>query len=53
MLASLTRVLVIGAILVTGMHLAATLVNPVLVAFAISVIAFRPSTGWNMGPGDG
>lgn len=45
MLASLTRVLVIGAILVTGMHLAATLVNPVLVAFAISVIA-SPAVYW-------
>lgn len=39
MLASLTRVLVVGAILVAGMHLAAPLVNPVLVAFVISVIA--------------
>ncbi|WP_292490037.1 AI-2E family transporter [Methanoculleus sp. 10] len=39
MLASLARVLVIGAILVTGMHLAARLVNPVLVAIVISVIA--------------
>ena len=39
MLASLTRILIIGAILVAGMHLAAPLVNPVLVAAVISVIA--------------
>lgn len=45
MLASLTRVLVIGAILVAGMHLAAPLVNPVLVAFVISVIA-SPAVRW-------
>lgn len=45
MLASLARVLVIGAILVTGMHLAAPLVNPVLVAFVISVIAL-PAVHW-------
>ncbi|MEN6514136.1 AI-2E family transporter [Methanoculleus sp.] len=45
MLASLTRVLVIGAILVTAMHLAAPLVNPVLVAFVISVIA-TPAVHW-------
>ncbi len=39
MLASLTRILIIGAILVAGMHLAAPLVNPILVAAVISVIA--------------
>ncbi len=35
----LARILIIGAIRIAGMHLAAPLVNPVLVAVVISVIA--------------
>ncbi len=38
-LASFTRVLIVGVIAVTGMHLGATIVNPVLVGFILAVIA--------------
>jgi AI-2 transport protein TqsA len=44
-LASLTRIVVISAIVVTGMYLAASLVNPILFAFVISVIA-TPAVRW-------
>jgi predicted PurR-regulated permease PerM len=37
-LASLTRVAIIGAIAVTGMHLGAAVVNPVLVGFILAVV---------------
>ncbi len=38
-LASFARVLIVSAIVVTGMHLGATIVNPVLVGFILAVIA--------------
>lgn len=41
----LVPVLVIGAILVAGMHVAAPLANPVLAAFVISVVA-SPAVRW-------
>lgn len=37
-LASLTRVVIITAVVVTGMHLGAAIVNPVLVGFILAVI---------------